>query len=116
VLFAFAGNQREKQHRDDEECGSNEENWGLKTRWKIGKNSIDPKEGEIGLGCGLDDGGIGLASGSEGAEEEGASDDGKNDCRSEDRVLPGGVGDEGDASFLGEGVVLMGVGDGGRRV
>jgi hypothetical protein len=41
-----------------------------------GEHRVDPEEGEVGLGRGLDDGGIGLARGTEGAEEEGAGHDG----------------------------------------
>ena len=37
---------------------------------QIGEDRVDPEEGEVGLGRGLDDGGIGLAGGAEGAEEE----------------------------------------------
>ena len=77
---------------------------------RIGEDRVDPEEGEVGLGRGLDDGGIGLAGGAEGAEEERAGHDGEHDRRGEDGVLPGGVGDEGDAGLRGEFVVLALVG------
>ncbi len=79
-------------------------------RWKIRKDSVDPEEGEVGLRCGLDDGWIGLAGGSEGAEEEGTGNDGEHDGRSEDGILPGSVRDEGYAGLFGEGAVLPRVG------
>ena len=106
MLFAFAGNERQQQHGADDEHGRDEEHRRLKAGRQVGQDGVDPEEGEVGLGRGLDDGGIGLAGGAEGAEEEGAGHDGEHDGRGEDGVLPGGIGDEGNAGLLGEFVVL----------
>ena len=80
--------------------GSDEQHGSFKIGWKVGEDSIDPEEGEVGLGRGLDDGGIRLAGGAEGAEPERAGHDGKHDGRGEDGVLPCGVRDEGNAGLL----------------
>lgn len=110
VLFTFTGNEWKKQHCADNHDRSDEEDRGFKIRWKVGEDSKNPEEGEVGFRRCLDDGWIRLAGGAEGAEEEGTGNDGEHDCRSEDGVLPSGVRDEGYASFLGEGAVLLGVG------
>src|SRR5882724_4561655 len=55
---------------------------------------------------GLDDGGVGLAAWSEGAEEDRASDDREENESGEDDVLPDGRGHEGDALALRKLVVL----------
>ena len=99
VLFAFAGDQRQQQHGADDDDGSDEEERRFELGRKIGEDRVDPEEGEVGLGRGLDDGGIGLTAGTEGAEEERAGHDGENDGGGEDGVFPGGVGNEGDAGL-----------------
>src|SRR6185437_5091162 len=65
---------------------------------------------EIGLGSGLDDAGVGHTAGAIGAEDEGAYGDGGDDSGGEPEVLPERAGNEGDAVFVGELVVLLDVG------
>ncbi len=79
VLFAFAGDEREQQHGADDHDRSDEEDWRLKFGGQIGEHRVDPEEEEVGLGSGLDDGGIGHAGGAEGAEEECARNDGEHE-------------------------------------
>ena len=100
MLFAFAGDERQQQHRADDDDGRDEQDGRFETRRQVSEDRIDPEKGEVGFGRGLDDGGIGLAGGAEGAEEEGTGHDGEHDGGGEDGVLPCGVGNEGDAVFL----------------
>ena len=110
MLFAFAGDKRKQQHGADDEHGRDEKHGSFEAGRQIGEDGVDPEEGEVGLGRGLDDGGVGLARGAEGAEQERAGHDGKQNGRGEDGVLPCGVGNEGNAGLLGEFVVFLHVG------
>ena len=87
--------------------GRDEHDRRFETGRQIGEDGVDPEEGEVGLGRGLDDGGVGLTGGAEGAEPERAGHDGEQDGGGEDGVFPCGVGHEGDAGLFGELVVLL---------
>ena len=62
--------QRQQQHGADGDDRRDEHDRRFQAGWQVGEDRVDPEEGEVGFRRGLDDGGVGLAGGTEGAEDQ----------------------------------------------
>jgi hypothetical protein len=75
ALFSLSCVEGEGQQNSNAENWHDQDKRRLKYGRKIGENGVDPEKEEVGLGVGLNDGGVRLTVRAVGAEYEGADGD-----------------------------------------
>ena len=110
ALLARAGDERQREQRDDPQHGSGEDEERLRPRRQEREQREEREEVEIGPRRRADDGGIGLAVRSEGPEDRGAGEHGADRDPGERDVALGGIREERHAVALHLLLVLAAVG------
>src|SRR5581483_5174933 len=110
ALLALCRIERQRQQNRDADNRRNQNERCLHLRRQIGEYGVNPEEEEIRLGYGLDDRRIGLTRRTIRSEDEGAHSHCSDHCTREDEILPEGAGNERNAVFMSEAVVLLYVG------
>src|ERR1700678_113290 len=107
TFLAFPEKKRQKHQSKKHEYRADEEDRRFERRWQKREDRVQPQEKEIRARSGLNNGGIGRTRGTERAEIEGAGHDRENDEGAEEKILVNRAGNEWQAIFLGQCVVVL---------
>ena len=110
AFFAFTEKKWEKEEKEDGDDRADQKRGCLHFRREQREKSVEPEKEIIGARSGLDDGGIGTAGGAEGAEVSGDDSEREKNASAEEKIFPDSAGNEGDAVFFRELVILLDVG------
>src|SRR5580658_5936760 len=107
ALLTLRSNEGKRQQNCDGQERHDEKKRRLHIRRQIREDGVNPQEEEIGFGNSLDDRGIRLSTGAEGAEHQAAYRDRGENSAGKYEILPESAGDERNAVGVCEVVVLL---------